>query len=170
MNDKKYTFFWKDGSPFSQWHRVGFTTEGIYFKTAEHFMMWKKAMLFGDALKADEVLKQIHPRDAKDKGREVSGFNKKIWEENCKRFVYDGNYAKFTQNPKILKVLMDTGNTKLVEASPSDNIWGIGLGENDAKRIPEEKWPGTNWLGEVLTELRENLKKQNNAKSPNINK
>jgi ribA/ribD-fused uncharacterized protein len=160
METKKYTFFWKDKDVFSQWHRVGFTVDGVHFKTAEHWMMWKKAMMFGDALKAEEILQTKEARDVKQKGREVSGFNKYEWEQNCKRFVYDGNHAKFTQNPALLKELMDTGDTLLVEASPFDMIWGIGLKEEDAKNTPEEKWPGTNWLGEILTELRENLKQQ----------
>jgi hypothetical protein len=158
MENRKYTFFWLAPSPFSQWHRSSFTIDGITFKTAEHYMMWKKAMLFGDAFKAEEVLKTDHPKDAKQKGREVSGFIAEEWEANCKRFVYDGNYAKFTQNKALLKVLMDTDGTILIEASPYDKIWGIGITEENARKIPESKWPGTNWLGEVLTKLREDLK------------
>lgn len=158
IDNRKYTFFWLAPSPFSQWHRAGFTVDNVYFKTAEHFMMYKKAMFFGDALKAEEVLVQGHPRDAKQKGQEVSGFIKSEWEANCKRFVYEGNYAKFTQNKALLKILMDTGNTKLVEASPSDYIWGIGLDEAKAKVTPEEQWPGTNWLGLILTQLRDDLR------------
>jgi ribA/ribD-fused uncharacterized protein len=159
MENKKYTFFWETASPFSQWHPVGFTIDNIFYKTAEHYMMWKKAMLFGDIIKADEVLQTNHPRDTKKKGKEVSGFKKEEWEQHCRSFVYEGNYAKFTQNPSMLKTLMDTGDTLLVEAAPNDKIWGIGLNEKDAKEIPEEEWPGTNWLGLALTELRENLKK-----------
>lgn len=158
MENKKYTFFWKSWSPFSQWHNSSFTIDGVYFKTAEHFMMWKKAMMFGDAFKADEILACKHPSEAKQKGREVTGFVKEEWDSECRRIVYEGNYAKFTQNKTILKNLMDTGDTKLVEAAPNDKIWGIGLAEEDAKKIPEDQWPGKNWLGIILTELRENLK------------
>lgn len=170
IDNRKYTFFWLAPSPFSQWHRAGFTVDGVHFKTAEHYMMYKKAMLFGDALKAEEILKIEHPKDVKQKGREISGFIKEEWEANCKRFVYEGNYAKFTQNKAILPVLMGTGDTELVEASPFDNIWGIGLKEEDAKKLPKEQWKGTNWLGEILTELRENLKKEKNVKSTQFNK
>jgi ribA/ribD-fused uncharacterized protein len=160
MEDKKYTFFWKSESPFSQWHPSTFTVSEVVFKTAEMHMMYKKAMLFGDAETAEEILKAKHPRDCKALGRKVKGFINDLWEADCKRFVYEGNHAKFTQNPAMLKILMDTGNTKLVEAAPNDYIWGIGLSEEDAKKIPESEWPGTNWLGEILTELRENLKEQ----------
>lgn len=158
MENKKYTFFWKDKDVFSQWHKAGFTIDGVHFKTAEHFMMWKKAMQFGDADSAEKVLKSGHPSEAKKIGRAVKGFDKYEWEQNCKRFVYEGNYAKFTQNKTLLKALMDTGDTLLVEASPYDAIWGIGLVEEDAKKMPESEWPGTNWLGSILTQLRNDLR------------
>lgn len=157
MENRKYTFFWKDASPFSQWHKAGFTIDGVHYKTAEHWMMWKKAMQFGDALKAEEILQAKHPKDAKQKGREVAGFDSYEWGQSCKRFVYEGNYAKFTQNPALLQVLIGTGDTLLVEASPYDKIWGIGLDEETARRTPASKWPGTNWLGEILTTLRDDL-------------
>lgn len=158
MENKKYTFFWKSHSPFSQWYDAGFTVDGIYYKTAEHWMMWKKAMLFGDAESAEKVLETKHPRDVKHIGREVKGFVKKYWEENCKQFVYDGNHAKFTQNQRCYNALMNTGDTLLVEASPYDAICGIGLDEEEAKSISEEKWPGSNWLGSILTQLRNDLR------------
>lgn len=160
MDTTKYTFFWKSQSPFSQWHDSDFYIDKIYYKTAEHYMMWSKAMLFGDTAKAAEVLECKHPRDAKQKGREVSGFVKDVWESNCKKIVYDGNYAKFKQNPNIRHALMNTKNTLLVEAAPNDAIWGIGIDEVMAKNISAEKWPGTNWLGEILTEVRDVLNKE----------
>lgn len=160
IDNRKYTFFWLAPSPFSQWHRAGFTLDGLHFKTAEHYMMHCKAILFGDEEKAKEILETDHPKDVKQKGKEVSGFNKKIWEDNCKRFVYDGNHAKFTQNKALLGVLISTNDTLLVEASPVDYIWGIGMDEKNARLTPQEQWPGTNWLGEILTQLREDLKKE----------
>lgn len=165
MENKKYTFFWQTESPFSQWHSSHFVIDGVPFKTAEHYMMWKKAIMFGDIQIAEEVLITKHPRDVKALGRKVKGFVKEDWEDVCQQVVYDGNYAKFTQNEKLLKSLMDTGDTLLVEASPYDAIWGIGLNEADAKKTPESKWPGTNWLGIALTKLREELKKEQKEKS-----
>lgn len=159
MENNKYTFFWKDKSPFSQWHNSGFTVDGVHYKTAEHWMMWKKAMLFGDTSIAEQVLKASHPRDVKKFGRQVSNFIKETWEKECQDFVYQGNFAKFTQNPELLKVLMATEGTELCEASPYDAIWGCGLTEEDAKKISPDKWPGTNYLGRILTKLREDLKK-----------
>lgn len=163
VNYDKYTFFWKNKSPFSQWHPVGFELNGYFFHTAEHWMMYRKAMLFGDIEKAKEILETKSPADVKKKGREVARFSKELWEANCKDIVYKGNYAKFMQNPEIFKVLMDTGDTILVEASPYDAIWGIGLDEETARKTPPEQWPGKNWLGEVLTKLRIDLKHTQNT-------
>lgn len=161
---EKYTFFWETKSPFSQWHSSEFEINGIKFKTAEHYMMWKKAMIFGDTDIAGQVLITKHPRDVKAFGRKVKNFIKEDWEDQCRQVVYEGNYAKFTQNEKLLEQLMNTGDSLLVEAAPNDAIWGIGIDEATAKITPESKWPGTNWLGEALTKLREELKKEQEKK------
>lgn len=158
VNYGKYTFFWKNKSPFSQWHPVGFELNGHFFHTAEHWMMYRKAMLFGDIDKAKEILETKSPADVKKKGREVARFSKELWEANCKDIVYKGNYAKFTQNPEILKVLMDTGDTELCEASPVDFIWGLGKSEEEAKKMDPKDWPGKNYLGKILTQLRNDIR------------
>ena len=154
---EKYTFFWS--GPFSQWNYSPFKINGIKFKTAEHYMMYKKATFFGDHDIAEKILKTDHPRDAKKLGRKVKRFDKTLWEEIAKKVVYDGSYEKFTQNPRLKEKLMDTDGTLLVEASPYDRIWGIGMAENDPGINDEKNWNGTNWLGEVLTQLREDFKK-----------
>jgi ribA/ribD-fused uncharacterized protein len=153
----KYTFFWKDKDIYSQWHPVGFEIEGVYFKTAEHYMMYRKAELFKDTKSMEEVLESNHPSDAKSIGRKVFGFNNKRWREFAQNAVYKGNYAKFTQNKNLRDGLLKTEGTKLVEASPYDKIWGIGLNEEDAKKVGEENWKGTNWLGVVLDQVRKDI-------------
>lgn len=90
-------------------------------------------------------------------GREVRNLNQDIWRKEAKDIVYKGNYAKFTQNENLKKFLLKTEGTTLVETSPSDIIWGIGLSEDHPDRFNREKWRGTNWLGEILTKLREDL-------------
>lgn len=155
METDKYVFFW--GGPFSQWYPSNFEIDGVKFTHAEQYMMYKKAMMFSDANTAEEILKAKHPRDQKALGRKVKNFVKEDWEANCKRFVYDANRAKFTQNPKLLKVLLSTGNKELVEASPEDKIWGIGLHEKDPRCLDKNQWQGTNWLGEAITKVREDL-------------
>jgi len=157
---EKFTFFWKSYSPFSQWHWSTFKIGDISFPTAEHYMMYMKAMCFADKEIAEKILKVNHPAEAKKLGRQVKNFNQKAWESVCKKFVYDGNYAKFTQNPKLKEKLFETAGTTLAEASPYDKIWGLGLAEDDPRAQNRETWQGKNWLGEILTQLREDLLKE----------
>jgi ribA/ribD-fused uncharacterized protein len=157
--EEQFTFFYKTAHPFSQWYECNYEIDGIHFNTAEQYMMYGKAMLFGDEEIAQKVLTVKHPRDQKALGRQVKNFIPEVWEREAKNIVYKANYAKFTQNENLKKFLLDTKGTTLVEASPTDVIWGIGMDENDPKRFDRSKWKGTNWLGEVLTQLREDLLK-----------
>jgi len=158
--ENKFTFFW--GGPFSQWCPSPFEIDGKKFDDAEMYMMYCKAMLFNDTESAEMILTAQHPSESKAIGRRVKNFIKDVWELYCRKFVYDGNYAKFTQNPDLLKELMATGDSEIVEASPEDKIWGIGLHETDPRAKNKETWQGTNWLGEVLMQVREDLKTKHN--------
>lgn len=156
--NKQYTFFYKTRSPFSNWHPAIFEDEdGVEYNCTEQYMMYQKAKLFGDHETATEILDAMDPREQKALGRKVKGFVSSIWEANAKSIVYDGCKLKFTQNPHLLQKLFDTEGTLLVEASPYDKIWGIGLGEDDPRIHDPKNWQGTNWLGEILTRLRDDL-------------
>lgn len=156
---EKFTFFWS--GPFSQWYPAEFVVNGKKFTCAEQFMMYKKAEFFGDEETAEKIMSTSDPKIQKALGRKVRGFNVDAWNENAKAFVYMGNYNKFTQNSNLLKKLFDTKGTTLVEASPYDTIWGIGLTEDNPSALDRKKWRGTNWLGEILTSLREDLMNDN---------
>ena len=120
-------------------------------------MMHGKAVLFDDKDTAAAILDAPHPREQKALGRKVHPFDAKVWERERERIVKDGNRAKFTQNEELLTQLLDTKGTTLVEASPYDKIWGIGLGANDPRAQDPKQWRGKNLLGKVLTELRDEL-------------
>lgn len=152
----EYFFFWK--GPFSQWEPVGFTVDGVYYKRAEHYMMAEKAKLFNDQDAWEKIIKTHHPRDVQSIGRLVKGFNQEVWDLEKYGVVYDGNFYKFTQNPTYNQILMDTGNKILVEASPTDTVWGIGLAEDHPDSSNPHKWLGENMLGFVLTDLRDYLR------------
>lgn len=156
-HERRFTFFWRDESPFSQWHPSEFVVEGARFLCAEQYMMHGKARLFGDAEVAARVLAARTPREHKALGREVRGFDGALWERERERIVYDGNHAKFTQNPSMLAALLATAGTELVEASPLDRIWGVGLAEEDPRIQDPAQWRGLNLLGKVLNRLREDL-------------
>lgn len=152
-----FTFFWETKSPFSQWHPSDFTADGHDFNCAEQYMMYQKAKLFEDEQIAQQILLTKKPRDQKALGRKVRNFDPVVWNNHCKKIVYDANYAKFTQNEALRTSLFNTAGTTLVEASPYDKIWGIGLTASEPDAQDRTKWQGTNWLGEVLTQLRDDL-------------
>jgi ribA/ribD-fused uncharacterized protein len=160
MVDEKFTFFW-DGV-FSQWYPSEFTINGIRYNCAEQWMMASKARLFGDKDSEKAIMKASHPRDQKALGRKVKNFNQKQWELVARHIVYTGNQAKFGQNLDLKRALLKTEGTTLVEASPLDTVWGIGLDKKDKRAKSRETWRGTNWLGEVLTNLREEILKRMN--------
>ena len=193
MNNK-FTFFWYTCSPFSQWHPSLFTVKNIVFTSAEQFMMYSKAVLFGDSVIADEILalnkkvlddgedyilkryaegqlstaeilkdknlKKIwteSQNEIKSLGKKVKNYNEEVWVKNRELIVEEGNFAKFDQNQQLKQSLLNTKGTILVEASPYDKIWGIGLKENDIKAQKEETWEGLNLLGKILTMIRERM-------------
>lgn len=151
----QYHFFY--GGYFSQWYHCDFEQAGIKYNCAEQFMMAEKARLFSDNESLKKIMNTRRPDLQKALGKTVKGFKKDVWESVCCDLVYAGNHAKFTQNPGLLYELMATKGKLLVEASPTDQIWGIGLAEDNPDRFNREKWRGTNWLGKVLTQLREDL-------------
>jgi len=157
---EKFTFFWKTESPFSQWYPAVFTVEGLRFNCAEQYMMYRKALLFDDGEMARKILDSGSPRTQKALGKNVRHFVELVWDENCREIVYTGNHAKFTQNPPLKAALFATAGTTLVEASPHDRIWGVGLAEDDSRIHDRKKWRGQNRLGEILARLREDLMKQ----------
>ncbi|MEZ4403052.1 MAG: NADAR family protein [Kofleriaceae bacterium] len=152
-----YTFFWRPDSPFSQWHPCTFIVEGRRFGCAEQFMMHGKAVLFDDAEVAAQILAAADPRSHKALGRKVRGFDDRRWKQAREGIVYAGNHAKFTQHPALLAALRGTAGTTLVEASPMDRIWGIGMASSHPLATDPTRWRGLNLLGNVLTRLRDDL-------------
>ncbi|MEU4239885.1 NADAR family protein [Actinoplanes sp. NPDC026619] len=163
---RKYLLFWghrpqRDGSIgagcLSQWWPVEFTVDGVVFRSAEHYMMWRKAMLFGDTEMAARIVAAGHPRDAKMLGRGVAGFDEKIWVEQRFPIVIEASRAKFGQHEDLRTWLLGTGARVLVEASPTDRIWGIGLAAADPRAADPAQWRGLNLLGFALMRARADL-------------
>ena len=153
--------------PFSQWHPSVFTVtcnmthrdrpvvnETMTFNCAEQFMMACKAMMFGDRDILDKIMASSSPREQKALGRQVIGFDANEWNKNAKSLVYIGNYSKFTQNPDLKDYLLSSEDRYLVEGAHYDQIWGVGLAWNDPAILDRNNWQGTNWLGEVLMQVR----------------
>ena len=141
----------------SQWWKCAFQVEGVEYSCAEQFMMAEKARMFGDEAMLAEIMKASHPKEMKGYGRAVSGFDKEAWDSACYGIVKRGNLAKFSQNPELLEFLLTTKNRILVEASPRDRIWGIGMGKANPDAQCPLRWRGRNLLGFALTEVRDQL-------------
>ena len=143
---------------FSQWYDVYFEVDGIQYHTTEQFMMASKARLFGDKDTLAEIMSATTPFEYKKLGRKVKGFEASIWDEKKLDIVVEGNKAKFGQNPDLKDFLLGTGDAVLVEASPFDKIWGIGMDRETALNSRVEDWNGENLLGCALMEVRDWLK------------
>lgn len=163
----QYLFFWGhtpagngmiNQACLSQWWSAPFKVDGAVFPTSEHFMMASKAKLFQDEETLDRIIATRHPKQAKELGRQVRGFNEQAWESERFNFVVEGNHAKFSQNPPLRNFLLGTGEKILVEASPQDRIWGIGLSADDERALKPQLWRGLNLLGFALMEVRERLR------------
>lgn len=177
---EKYTFFRETKSPFSQWYKTNFIGEtsliegvsDLYqlkkehilnnlfpfesqeYTSAEQFMMYHKAIIFLDRDMAEKIMKTNNVSKIKELGRNVKNFDENVWNYYRSKVVYEGNKAKFSQNPILKQELFKTRGTTLVESSPNDNIWGIGLHEEDKRVLKRENWLGKNLLGEILTIIR----------------
>ena len=163
----QYFFFWghqpqPDGeigkSCLSQWWPAAFVVNDVTYPTAEHFMMAEKARLFGDEESREKILKADGPKAAKQLGRGVKNFDDARWQAHRFEFVVAGNLAKFSQNRELGNFLLGTGDQVLVEASPLDRIWGIGLGANAEHATNPAQWRGLNLLGFALMEVRKKLR------------
>lgn len=154
----EFVFFWKPPNAFGQWTESIFEVDETLYSCAEQFMMAEKARLFGSESIRQQILETDSPREHKRLGREVSGFDQTIWEQNGEEIVFRGNLAKFEQNEELRKELLATGDLTMVEASPYDKIWGIGLRADHRNAVVPEKWKGTNLLGKVLERVREKLR------------
>lgn len=192
---QQYTFFFHLTSPFSNFHPAKFVYKEFTFISNEQFMMFSKAKNFKDEETANKILALNNTHLAKDfiegkisrldiindkemaeqwnklmmgikkLGREVKNYDDEFWSKKRKSVVLFGAREKFKQNDDLKEILMNTGNTTMVEASKFDKIWGIGLSEYDAKKIEPSKWPGLNLLGKVLDKLKEEFRNELNNNS-----
>jgi len=162
----KYLFFWKERTSgvgslgpecLSQFYASPLTVGAVTYRSAEHWMMAEKARLFGDDEALGKILAAPSPRAAKSLGRAVSGFSEDRWARARYGIVVAGNLAKFSQHDDLRSFLASTAGRILVEASPADRVWGIGLAEDDQRARAPSRWRGKNLLGFALMEVREQL-------------
>src|SRR4051812_32821592 len=136
----RFVFFW-GGWP-SQWYKSDFVIDGITYNCCEQFMMAEKAAVFGDVGACAKILATRNPRDQKALGRSVRNFAPSTWNSVCRGIVYRANLAKFEQNAALRDELLATAERTIVEASPTDRIWGIGLAQTDQRVHDPAQWEG----------------------------
>jgi len=164
MGKQDFLFFWKpqndvvNKSCLSQWQYTEFNANGHKYYYAEQYMMAEKARLFKDKEGLQQIMKSKDPKEIKDFGKKVRNFNQVLWDKAKYAIVLNGNYFKFSRNKEMRDFLLETGNKILVEASPLDTIWGIGLSESDEKAYNPYLWRGQNLLGFALMEVRDDLR------------
>ena len=142
----------------SNWYMSPFTADGIRFSSMEQFMMYRKAVAFGDRDRAAQILDTEDVGRIKELGRLVSGYDDNYWNGIRQIVVYEGLYAKFSQNGELKRLLQATGRAVLAECAVKDRIWGIGLSMDDPDRLDRRKWKGQNLLGYALMMVREKLR------------
>ncbi len=153
-NRDNFVFFFGKESPFSQFYPVNFEVDGKIYNCTEQFIMYQKAIMFKDMKNGKRIMSESNPLSMKQLGRLIQGFDKEIWESEAPSVVKRGNFAKFRQNPILEDKLFHTYPKVLVESSPNDCLWGIGLGENNEKAWNITTWRGKNLLGFTLMEVR----------------
>jgi ribA/ribD-fused uncharacterized protein len=151
--DDNIVLFW--GGILSNWYKSPFDIDDMQYNCVEQFMMYRKAMVFGDGVTAQMIMQNGNPREQKMLGRKVQNFDAAVWEACCLEEVLPGILSKFGQNESLKELLLSTGNRIIAEASPYDAIWGIGLGVEDPDALDPAKWQGKNYLGELLMVARD---------------
>ncbi|MGO5077723.1 NADAR family protein [Oscillospiraceae bacterium LCP25S3_E3] len=141
----------------SNWYPVKFTVDSVAFSSMEQFMMYKKALYFGDYNIAKRILASNDVAYIKELGRLVSNYNESYWNGIRQIVVFEGLLAKFSQNESLKKQLKATNGSILAECAVKDRIWGIGLSMNDPNRLDINRWKGQNLLGYTLMMVRERL-------------
>jgi len=160
-----HVFFW--GGEFSNWYECPFKYKNITFFNTEQAFMWEKALFFNDIETAEQILKTPNPKENKALGRKVKNFDGESWLIASYPIMVGVNLAKYGQKnennkyyrcERAKKLLLSTGDKVIVEASPYDKIWGIGIHWEDDDCLDETKWKGMNLLGKALMEVRKQLK------------
>ncbi|MFW6273194.1 MAG: NADAR family protein [bacterium] len=153
-----HVYFW--GGEFSNFYLVKIKYNGINFYSTEQIFMWEKALYFNDKETAAKIMVESEPSTCKALGRQVKNFDANKWSEVSYDIMVNANYEKYTQSLMLKDILLATKNRVLVEASPYDKIWGVGLHQDDDRILDEKNWKGQNLLGKALMEVRDKIKNE----------
>jgi len=150
-----HNYFW--GSEFSNWYSCIFEYKGHTFFNSEQAFMWEKARFFDDHEIEKILLSETNPAHAKALGRKVKNFDADMWMAASYPAMIAVNFAKWNSSPVLKELIISTDPKIIVEASPYDKIWGVGLNEDDDLILDEKNWEGMNLLGKALMNVRREL-------------
>ena len=151
--------FFGELSPLSNFHPANFTVNGVHYTSSEQFIQHTKALLFNDYATAKKIINATNAMECKELSREILNFEKTTWEKNAKSKCKPGIFQKFYQNSCLRDVLIHcTGDKQIIE-SAKDKFWGTGIPLQDDDCLNPRKWlsRGPGIMGEILTEIREEL-------------
>jgi len=156
---EKFTYFWRCQSPFSQHFKCEFVIDGRMYNCTEKWIMQQKCTVFGQLELAEKIMQMEDSKAMKraTSGKSIPNFSQSIWDRYSYGIVHEGNMHKFAQNLELYLALKGTKGTSLVEASPCDIVGGCGCREHEPAAKQRETWRGFNLLGEILTEVRDEL-------------
>src|SRR5699024_5169580 len=141
---EEHVFFWTGRDIYSNFHYSPFKHEGKLFNWSEQAVMYRKAKLFGANDIANRILLETDPVNCKRIGRRIKiDFKEDVWEKERERIYKEVLLDKFSI-PYLKQQLLETKDKIIVEASPYDTIWGIGMGENDKGVDNPRNWRGQN--------------------------
>lgn len=158
-----HVYFYGGPAIYSNWYSDAenpkqFLRNNRWFANTEQAFMYEKALYFKDYDVAEKIMGIPSPKDVKALGREIRNFDAAKWSDVSLGIMTSVNLDKYSQNPAFKKELLETGDKILVEASPYDKIWGVGLHFTDDRILDEKNWQGKNLLGKALMEVRQLLK------------
>lgn len=156
-NSESFILFYGGPEPFSNFYRTKFVVDGETFNSTEQYFHYMKAVTFGDKVRARAILNSSNPWEQKKLGRAVKNFDENVWNSVCENVMLKGNLAKFSQNEHLKRLLSETAGATLVEASPTDKKWGIGMSKTHPDALNRNKWKGLNLMGKVLETVRKQL-------------
>lgn len=153
-----HVYFWN--GEFSNFHPIKIKYNKINFYTTEQIFMWEKALYFEDKEIAQKIMVTAEPSECKRLGRQIKNFDADKWSIVSYDIMVNANYHKYSQNPILKDLLLETGDKTLVEASPFDKIWGVGLASFNDEILDEKNWRGQNLLGKALMEVRDKIRNE----------
>jgi hypothetical protein len=154
-DDHSLAFFGK-ANPLSNFYPANFVVNGILYNCSEQFYQAQKAEFAKDQFVHDKIMQQSDPSIQKKLGSTVK-IDHDLWVTKAPEVMQCGLLAKFSQNRDLAIYLSSTGSKNLLEASPKDPIWGIGISLQHKNVLKTDLHTGRNLLGAILTTVRQQL-------------